>query len=319
LGAKGRAHAAFAEWYRALPGRYGGTIPAKGSLGGALVVLDRLQLNFDLSIDSHTAKGGSQISGAGGAAVRAILERFGETRPFLEEGGRTNRGLRGDIKRLLDAFATAGLEKLSKTKRNEILTELQRFLVDRVCDYHDLQRLEITYDPSRSTWQSICDLLDEARENGKEGPVAQYLVGAKLQLRFPEIAISNESSSTADVQLGRHGDFHVGDTIFHVTVSPMPAVYEKSKRNLKDGFKVYLLVRNKDVVGTKQNAENTAAGQIVVESIETFVGQNLDELAAFSEKQRAKGFRQLLETYNRRVDIAEMNKSLMVEIPPNLS
>lgn len=212
---------------------------------------------------------------------------------------------------LLDVIASRYIEDLPAADRNRILRGLK--------EYRATQPIFITYDPSRSTWQSICDLLDEARENSKDGPVAQYLVGAKLQLRFPEIEISNESFSTADVQLGRHGDFYVGNTIFHVTVSPMSALYEKCKRNLKDGFKVYLLVRNKDVVGTKQNAENIAAGQIVVESIETFVGQNLDELAAFSKDKRASGFRELLETYNRRVDATEMNKSLMIEIPPKPS
>lgn len=312
------AHAAFRRWYDSLRPRYGGTLPAKGTIGGALVVLDRLQQNFDLSIDSHTAKGGSQISGAGGGALKAILERFSEARPFLQEGGRTNRGLRGDIKRLLDAIACAKLERLPEARRNDILTQFQQFLIGKIRDYHDLQRIEIIYDSSKSMWQCICDLLDTAREGSKDGPVAQYLVGAKLQLRFPHIEISNESFSTADLQLGRYGDFYIGNTVFHVTISPTPALYEKCRRNLKDGLKVYLLVRDKEVIGTKQNAENIAAGQIVVEPIETFVGQNLDELAIFSNERRATEFKRLLETYNRRVDAVEMNKSLMIEIPPNL-
>jgi hypothetical protein len=44
-------------------------------------------------------------------------------------------------------------------------------------------------------------------QSGKDGPVAQYLVGAKLALRFPTEKIGNESYSTADVQLNRPGDF----------------------------------------------------------------------------------------------------------------
>jgi hypothetical protein len=314
------AHKAFQEWYSSLPlpSIHGGKIPAKGTIAGALVVLDRLQQHFDLSIEAHTAKGGSQISGAGGAAVKSILERFGETRPFLQEGGRTNRGLRGEIKRLLAAIAGAGLDQLSETSRNEVLWELQGVLVEKVHEYHDLQRLEVSYEPSKSTWQFICELLEVARENGKDGPVAQYLVGAKLQLRFPQIKISNESFSTADSQLGRFGDFYIGNTVFHVTVSPMPALYEKCKRNLKEGLHAYLLVRDKDVIGTKQNAENTAPGQIAVESIEAFVSQNLDELATFSSQGRATELKKLLTMYNARVDAVDMNKSLMIEIPANL-
>lgn len=313
-----RAHVALKEWYAHLPARHSGVIPAKGSIAGALVVLERLKKNFDLSIDSHTARGGSQISGASGAAVRSILETFGETRTFLEEGGRTNRGLRGDIAKLLIAIDESLLGNLIKPQRNRILKELQQFLVEKVREFHELQRLQITYDLSKTTWQSICDWLDKAREGGKEGPVSQYLVGAKLQLRFPDLKIGNESFSTADKQLGRHGDFLLGNTVFHVTSSPTPALYEKCRRNLSDGLKVYVLVRNRDVVGTKQNAEHTAAGQIVVESVETFISQNLDELCAFSDEQRRAGFRRLLETYNQRVDAADINKSLMVEIPPNL-
>jgi hypothetical protein len=313
-----KVHAAFQEWYEDLPKRHAGVLPAKGSIAGALVVIERLKKNFDLSIDSHTAKGGSQISGASGAAVRLILERFGESRAFLEEGGRTNRGLRGDIAKLLAAIASSNLESLSTPQRNKILTELQQLLVGKVREFHELERLQINYDASRTTWQAVSDWLDKARESGKEGPVSQYLVGAKLQLRFPKIEISNESFSTADVQLGRHGDFYFGNTVFHVTVSPSPALYDKCKRNLNDGLRVYVLVRNRDVVGTKQNAENTAAGQIVVESVETFVSQNLDELSSFSEDQRRERFLLLLEIYNRRVEAADINKSLLVEIPPNL-
>ncbi len=219
---------------------------------------------------------------------------------------------------LLEVIESLHLEELPAEERNEIFGNMQGFLIDKLSDYNDLQKLEISYDPSNSTWQIISDLLDRAKETGKEGPVAQYLVGAKLQLRFPEVEISNESFSTADVQLGRSGDFFVGNTVFHVTVAPMPALYEKCKRNIKDGVSVYLLVRYKDLVGTKQNAENIAPRQIMVESIETFVSQNLDELAVFSQVQRVSEFRRLLETYNRRVDNTDTNKSLMVEIPPNV-
>ncbi|WP_134217370.1 DUF4928 family protein [Pelotomaculum sp. FP] len=84
-------------------------------------------------------------------------------------------------------------------------------------------------------------------------------------------------------QLGRPGDFLVGDTAFHVTVAPMPAVYEKCKRNIEDGFRVYLLVPDRSLIGAKQNAETVAPGKITVESIEPFVGQNIEELSVFSK------------------------------------
>lgn len=58
------------------------------------------------------------------------------------------------------------------------------------------------------------ELLSAARETGKEGSVAKHLIGAKLEFRFPGVTVSNESYSTADDQLGRKGDFCLGDTFF---------------------------------------------------------------------------------------------------------
>src|SRR5687767_6884869 len=96
VSAESEPETAFAEWYAGLR-LYAGGFPARGTIGGALVVLERLKVACDLNIDAHTAQGGAQIAGASGAAVTTLLERFGEMRPFLSEGGRTNRGLRGDV------------------------------------------------------------------------------------------------------------------------------------------------------------------------------------------------------------------------------
>lgn len=222
-----------------------------------------------------------------------------------------------NLKDMLEAIDTAHLEEFPMSERNDILTSLQEFLIEKVEEFY--RPLRIEHDPTDTIWQSTHDLLAKAAEAGKEGPVAQYLVGAKLQLRFPDMKISNESYSTADVQLGRRGDFYVGDTVFHITVAPMSALYEKCKKNLDDGFKVYLLVPDRLIAGTKQNAELHATGQISVGSIESFVSQNIDELSRFSSNEVKKEFRTLLEVYNKRVDAAEANKSMMIEIPVNLS
>jgi hypothetical protein len=151
------------------------------------------------------------------------------------------------------------------------------------------------------------------------GAVAQYLIGAKLQLRFPELKVSNDSFSTADDQLGRKGDFLIGDTAFHVTVAPMQAVYDKCKSNLDAGYRVYLLVPEDKVVGARQNAEVVAAGKISVEAIESFVGQNIEELSTFAQKKLLVRLLKLLQTYNERVDAAEADKSMLIEIPGNLA
>jgi hypothetical protein len=312
------ALAEFEAWYQGLPTQKGG-FPARGTVGAALVVLERLKEDFDLRLQAHRAPGGqAQISGVSGAAVARILKNFGEERPFLKEGGRTNRGGPGAIKAMLEHLRKAQLENLSAEDRNAVLERLQAFLVEKVREFHGRQRLKVTYDPSKTARQSVQDLLALASETGKAGAVAQHLVGAKLQLRYPEVAVENRSFSTADEQLGRAGDYLVGDTAFHVTVAPMPAVYEKCKANLAQGLRVFLLVPEKSVVGARQNADAIAPNRIAVESIESFVGQNLEELSEFSQEKLAQGFRRLLDTYNGRVNEVEIDKSLLIEIPANL-
>ncbi|MBI5115123.1 DUF4928 family protein [Candidatus Poribacteria bacterium] len=223
----------FSEWYANLPVYKASGGPARGVIGAALVVLEHLKENYDLHLDSHrTAAGKSQIVGLSGVAVARILGDHGETRPFLTEGGRTNRGAAGAVSSMLDAPEKTELHKLDSSARNKMLDTLQVYLIERVREYHGRQRLKIVYDPTQTARQSIHDFLVLARAEGKEGPVAQYLVGAKLQIRFPSVRIENKSYSTADEQSARPGDFLLGDTVFHVTVSPMSGVYDKCKRNL---------------------------------------------------------------------------------------
>lgn len=191
---------------------YAGGFPAKGTIAGALVVLERLKEEYVLDIDAHTAKGGSQIRGASGPSVRRLLAEFGETRPFVSEGGRTNRGLRGDIQTMLSALFDLGLDDIDSSSRDGVLRRFQEFLVQRVSEFHGRQRLRFVFDASGTARQWVRELLSNARETGKAGAVAQYLVGAKLQLRFPDERIGNESYSTADLPTGRVGDFLVQGT-----------------------------------------------------------------------------------------------------------
>ena len=98
----------------------------------------------------------------------------------------------------------------------------------------------------------------------------------------------------------------------------MPAVYEKCRNNPDAGYRVCLLVPDRLLAGARQNAELVVSGQIMVESIESFVSQNIEELSMFSKDRLSDGFRQLFEMYNDRVDEVEVDKSMLLEIPPNL-
>jgi len=309
---------AFEAWFDDL--RKYGDIPAKGTIAGALVVLEKLKEHVSFEITDYTAKGGAQIAGVSGQAVKKILSDHNENRPFLSEGGRTNRGLPGDIKSLLQVLRSSGFGGLNKSNRKRTATELQSYLVERIRDFHGRKRLTFVFNSEETAQQVVQQILGLAKERGVHGQVAQYLVGAKLALRFPNQTIRNDSYSTADSQTGEAGDFKIRDTAFHVTVSPNFGHYDRCKANLEQGMRVYLLVPNDVVLAARQNVTNQLDDKRVsVCAIEEFVGQNIDELAEFSRAQFVDTLHRLLDIYNRRVDEADSDKSLLVEIPYNLA
>ena len=170
-----RALAELASWYNSLPTHKPANWPARGTIAAALVVLERLKSDFDLSLESHRAPGKSQIKGVSGAAVARILATQGETRAFLREGGRTNRGGPGGIEQMLHALERSGLRDMSQEERSTVLNQLQAFLTEKVREFHNRQRLKFVYDPSATTWHAIHSILSQAEESGKAGPVAQHL------------------------------------------------------------------------------------------------------------------------------------------------
>jgi hypothetical protein len=310
---------AFIDWYNSLKIVKANNGPANGSIATALVVLARLKNeDYNLDFGTHVAEGGMQIKGASGAAVAAILKEFGEKRPFAKEGGRTNRGGPAEIRSLLAALTTLKLENESQDIRHKVLHSMIQFLVERVNDFHNRQKIKLTFNPALSTWAIVHNLLAEATAEGKAGYVAQHLVGAKLELRFPNIDVSNEGGSTADLQTQRPGDFLIGHTAFHVTVAPMPPVFEKCRHNIQQGFKPFLLVPDSRLIGARQIAEQTSEQQITVDSIESFVSQNINEISNFDKDKLTSSFKELVLIYNRRVDEVETDKSLMIELPSNL-
>ena len=66
-------------------------------------------------------------------------------------------------------------------------------------------------------------------------------------------------------------------------------------------------------------AVDAASGKIVVDLIESFVSQNLEELSVFSRGKMLENFRALVEVYNNRVNEVEIDKPLLLEIPPGLA
>ena len=215
---------------------------------------------------------------------------------------------------LLHSLSEADFDRLPLERRIAEIDNMQEFLTDRVREYLNAEKIQFRYDGRTTGRRMIGSILDIARDRGKWGEVAEYMVGAKLALRFPGLDIRNSAASAADVQTDEQGDFQVHDTVFHVTVAPNQGHYEKCRRNLEQGYRVFMLVPDSRLIGTRQVSETELEDAVAVESIESFVSQNIEEISQFSGGRLARGMRDLFETYNERLAEVETDLSLQIEM-----
>ena len=307
-----RAETILARWEDALPSSIRVN---RGNIAGGLVLLERLKTEFSLDIRDHRTPDGYQLKGATAVKTGEILARHNETRTLAKEGGRTNRGLLSNLEILLGCLRDEGVDKMPNAARVKLLDEMQAGLARRATRLLDAKQLPFRYPSGASTREVLRLILNEAKKRGKEGEVAQHLVGAKLCLRFPDMEIENRATAAADEPAGLHGDFLVGDTAFHVTVAPNRGHYDKCRDNLNANLRVYLLVSNGHLLNARQIAESEFGNCVTVESCESFVAQNIDELSEFSSAKIRDGLLALLQTYNERVREVESDLSLLVDAP----
>lgn len=290
----------------------------RGNIAGGLVLLENLRANLSFDIDDHKAAGSDQLRNATRSNVQNILSRFGEERVLLREGGRTNRGLMRNLTPLLAALSESDIAHLAMENREGALDAMQSFLVDRARDVFNSDVISFDYNTGASSRESINNILQVARERQKAGDVAEYIVGAKLALRFPAYDIRNSAASAADEQTDEHGDFQINDCVFHVTVAPNQGHYDKCKANLANGMRVFLLIPDDRLLGARQMAEQEIGEGVSVESIQSFVSQNIEELSDFAGDKVRQNIRLLLEKYNERVSEVETDLSLRIRIPSAL-
>lgn len=302
------------NWWESFPPRS----RSRGNIAGGLVILENLRDNFDLNIEAHKATGSDQLRNATRPNVQRILARFGEERILLKEGGRTNRGLMRNLQPLLKALSDAGMGLLAAETREVELGNMQSFLADKTRDIFNAEKISFDYRQDMTSREIVGMILESARKHRKTGEVAEYLVGAKLALRFLNYEIRNSAASAADDQTDEQGDFQINDCVFHITVSPNRGHYDKCQHNLTNGLRVFLLVPDEMLAGARQNADLETNGRVSVESIESFVSQNIEELSDFAGDKVSQNIKLLLEKYNERVAEVETDLSLQIRIPAAL-
>ena len=269
--------------------------------------MERLRDVPTLTLSEHLCQSGSaSIQGHETYGDKA-LQRL-RLLPINKNLGRRSSNLPGWGQELLNALAALGFAVASSEVRDHIITIAQAIFATPLRNIIEQDPIEVRL-RGRTAEAVINELLMDADDKSKSGDVAQYLVGAKLALRFgreiPVYPANKSDRSSHHDPAPRLGDFEIENAVIEVAVGlPDDKHLQQIAEILeKSDAEVWLLTRA-DRVSTWQNEMKAEGGietkRVVVTSVEAFVGQNITELGEFSAKGKADRLRSLFDIYNER-------------------
>ena len=312
-----RALAAAMDWYEGKRSKSGNVNTNVMCVG--LAVAELLKEHFPLTDEIVKSDKGSQVRGLSGSMVSRVLKEHGEEQEFTSEGGRTSRGSLPTAQELASALNSLFADGLDEADRKDVAGTLQSYFVARIqADYFAKQRMKVELDPGKPVSGIVADVLQAAKNRPDQptGTVAQHLVGAKLELRFPNMEVGRDKANAADQQTNRQGDFQLGSTAFHIIMSPMPKLVARAQENIREGYRPVMLVPfDKVQFATGLFEAEGLSQRVAVQSIESFVGTNIEEMGEFDADDIRTGIAHLIRRYNERIFACETDKSLMVEEP----
>lgn len=234
-----------------------------GAMSVALVVTDRAsEMEFPLDPLDFKADGGGQVKGLSGTRVKKILARNGFSGHGTSEGGRTNRGSIANMEKYI-AFLNALPQPIDFGKAEQWWT-------GRIQAYYDSLPLKLRFDASRTISHALEALFEEAQKRQLKaggrmivGPVFQHLVGAKLELLYPDATINHQGASVADAPTNRHADFDLNNMAIHVTKSPSTNLVEKCQGNISAGMHPVVISTDRGIAGFENELEDQGIGDRV--------------------------------------------------------
>lgn len=275
----------------------GGRLVA-GRLQAALALLERLRTHSSTRLEDHTTTGRASVISHESFAAQAMKRHA--LVPLNRNSGRRSSNLPDWGQPLLDLCRSLGFPKNTANSidliQNEIASHLRQIL--------DEGAIEVQVH-NRSAEAVIADILDKADLRGRAGAVAQYLVGAKLKLRFPLIEIPVRQFNQRDTDQ-RPADYQISNAAIEVALGTPDPKHLDQVRNILDSApdkEVWLLVRAHRLLSWTNEVSlafttKSTRHRIVVNSVESFVGQNITELSNFSSSQRAPTLKKLFDCYN---------------------
>ncbi len=234
--------------------------------------------------------------------VEAALKRCGIISP-VRAFGRRSSNVGAWIGPLLAWIGSQTFASMDASGREDLLTEIESIAATRLQVINEGKPLIARYSQGTAV-AIVADILDQAQKKKRAKDVAEYLVGAKLQVKFGEGAVEPKNVNTPN--RNRPADFHFNNAAIEVTVSPPdPRHLGQVDEILKDtGSDVWLLVRRSDREKWQNAVDATVAeqlrGRVVVTDIETFVGQNVSEIGEFAPPKIAVTLVELFKVYNER-------------------
>ena len=310
-------------------------LPIKGRLYGAMIVLHNLRDKSDpdwsysntlkiSNTDSSTHFNHRSIQGHTSHRLKLALDKLNRKDLIPTSGGEAGRTSTGTkfaglgIIKIVNHFLIASPSRSHDEIGDEIVDLISMQVLEDLQKHADLGGIYVKYNRSETVGAYISKLINA--KVSKPGAVSQHLVGAKLQYKFKEssdVIIEHHSSSTADVQTNRLGDFDIGNAVIHVTKTPNAGHFEKAYSNANAGRITYILVPeiklNTTILTNDIDVEYKS--KVNVYSIEQFISQNIDEIALFRKDLSLQGLKEVLEIYNSLVEIYENDSSLKIVIP----
>lgn len=276
----------------------GNDVPAR--LLTLLGLLERLREAPTLHIDAHKAASGMQLI-EHNAFVDKALARFGVVSPVQEKGRRSNN-LHAWVSSLFEWLGQAGFAKGQVAVNEDLLLGAQEVAAKRLAVINEDKPLIARY--NRGTAVAIVtDLLDQAQEKKRAKDVAEYLVGAKLELRFGEGVVTPKNVNTPSG--ANLADFRIGNMAIEVTTVERP---DKSHLDQLAGIlgntnlQVWFLTRLRDRERWQTAIDamfEALSSRVVVADVETFVGQNITEIGKFRTDDVRAELARLFDRYSR--------------------
>lgn len=289
----------------------------KGPLSVALhVTRYAIEHGLPISTEDLRTKKKGQVKGLGKSRIQSILAEHDISAILAAEAGRTSRGSLENMElyvRFLNHLDSPDLT---------VLREIEAWWIQRVRDFFAARPFRLDHDQSKSFSATIFALLKQAEERQKRTPdstflgtMLQHLVGAKLELSLEKqgMGVQHHGASVADAISGREGDFVLDRTAIHVTTYPSSSLLEKCQINLARGYYPIIITLADKVTTAQVYADGIGiAERVEIFPAEKFLAANLHELSGFASARHIITLRQLIECYNRIVEIYETDPSLRI-------